>query len=315
MSKHKEIVQALDVLKQLGMPRQQLNERSALCLLALLNLTPNGSWKGVEAPLVGITPMMTFSRARYKKKYAPNTRETFRRQTVHQFVAAGIALYNPDEPERPVNSPNAVYQIAPELLELLKTYGTSLWEARLKTYLSTRETLAQKYAKERTMTRIPVRTPEGRKLLLSGGMHSSLIKSVIEEFASRFVPGAAPVYAGDTGTKWGWFDEGLLSKLGVVVDSHGKMPDVVLHYTEKNWLILIEAVTSHGPVDGKRHAELTKLFERSSAGLVYVTAFPSRTAMTRYLGDIAWETEVWVSEAPTHLIHFNGARFLGPHTS
>jgi hypothetical protein len=256
---------------------------------------------------------MGFSRAHYKKKYAPNTRETFRRQTVHQFVAAGIALYNPDEPERPVNSPHAVYQIEPELLKLLKTYGTSSWETGVETYLSTRETLAQKYAKARTMTRIPVHTPDGKEVLLSGGMHSSLIKSVIEEFASRFVPGAVLVYAGDTGTKWGQFDKGLLSKLGVSVDVHGKMPDVVLYHPEKNWLVLIEAVTSHGPVDGKRHAELATLFEHSSAGLVYVTAFPSRTVMTRYLGDIAWETEVWVSEAPTHLIHFNGARFLGPH--
>jgi len=163
------------------------------------------------------------------------------------------------------------------------------------------------------MTRIPVRTPDGKELTLSGGMHSVLIKSIIEEFAPRFVPGAVLVYAGDTGTKWGQFDKDLLSTFGVTLDAHGKMPDVVLHYPEKNWLILIEAVTSHGPVDGKRHAELAKLFEQSKAGLVYVTAFPSRSVMMRYLGDIAWETEVWVSEAATHLIHFNGARFLGPH--
>jgi hypothetical protein len=313
MKERKEISQALDVLKQIGMPKAQLNERSALCLLALLNLGPNKPWKSAEAPLMGITPMMTFSSTRYKKTYAPNTRETFRRQTMHQFVAAGIALYNPDEPERPVNSPNAVYQIEPELLEILKTYGTSSWAAGLKAYLSTRQTLAQKYAKERMMTRIPVRTPDGKDLVLSGGMHSSLIKSVIEEFAPRFVPGAVLVYAGDTGAKWGQFDKDLLSKVSVTVDAHGKMPDVVLYYPDKGWLILVEAVTSHGPVDGKRHAELAKLFVNSSAGLVYVTAFPSRTVMTRYLADIAWETEVWVSEAPSHLIHFNGAKFLGPH--
>jgi hypothetical protein len=48
--------------------------------------------------------------------------------------------------------------------------------------------------------------------------------------------------------------------------------------------------------------------------LVYVTAFPNRAIMSRYLGDIAWETEVWVADAPSHLIHFNGERFLGPHS-
>ena len=33
----------------------------------------------------------------------------------------------------------------------------------------------------------------------------------------------------------------------------------------------------------------------------------------KYLGVIAWESEVWVADAPSHLIHFNGARFLGPY--
>jgi hypothetical protein len=91
------------------------------------------------------------------------------------------------------------------------------------------------------------------------------------------------------------------------------MPDVVIHYTKKNWLLLCEAVTSHGPVDGKRHGELKRLFKGCTAGLVFVTAFPSRAVMSRYLGEIAWETEVWCAEAPTHLIHFNGERFLGPY--
>lgn len=91
------------------------------------------------------------------------------------------------------------------------------------------------------------------------------------------------------------------------------MPDVVLYFKEKNWLLLIEAVTSHGPVNPKRHEELAALFQKSSAGLVYVTAFPTKRAMARYLSDISWETEVWIAENPTHLIHFDGKRFLGPY--
>lgn len=121
------------------------------------------------------------------------------------------------------------------------------------------------------------------------------------------------IYAGDTGDKMGYFDAPLLANLGVHVDSHGKMPDVALHYAERNWLLLVEAVTSHGPVDGKRDVELANLFANANAGLVYVTAFPSRAVMARYLSDIAWETEVWVAESPSHLIHFYGERFLGPY--
>lgn len=155
----------------------------------------------------------------------------------------------------------------------------------------------------------------GKKINLSPGEHSELIRAIVEDFGPRFAPGSVLVYAGDTGDKWGYFDAALLASLGVDVDSHGKMPDVALHFVEKNWLLLIECVTSHGPVDGKRHAELAKLFAGSTAGLVYVTAFPNRSFMSRYLGEIAWETEVWVADAPSHLIHFNGERFLGPYNA
>lgn len=310
---HPNVEGALDILNALGLPRAQLNERSALCLLAILNLTPDKTWSESENPLIGITPMMEFSRVNYGKEYAPNTRETFRRQTMHQFIDAGISLYNPDKPTRPVNSPKAVYQIEPEALKLIRKYGSPQWSAALESYLATRQTLVERYAREREQNRLPVRIAPGKEILISQGEHSQLIKDIIEDFAARYVPGDILIYAGDTGEKLGYFDEDLLRGLGVTVDSHGKMPDVVIYYPEKDWLLLIESVTSHGPVDGKRHDELAKLFKKSTAGIVYVTAFPNRSVMARYLSAIAWETEVWVADAPSHLIHFNGVRFLGPY--
>ncbi len=249
-----------------------------------------------------------------KKPYAPNTRETVRRQTMHQFVDAGIALYNPDKPDRPVNSPAAAYQIEPAALTLLRSFDTRAWHKNLTAYLAERQTLAARYARERKQNLIPVQIARGQKINLSPGEHSELIRAIIENFAPRFVPGAELIYAGDTGEKWGYFDAVLLAKLGANVDAHGKMPDVVLFDPKREWLVLVESVTSHGPVDGKRHAELAKLFAGSKAGLVYVTAFPTRAIMGRYLGEIAWETEVWVADAPSHLIHFNGERFLGPYS-
>lgn len=306
---------AQQILVDLGLPRAQQNERSALCLLALLNLTPDRDWKDAENPLMGITPIMDWSRKHYGKEYAPNTRETFRRQTMHQFCEAGIALYNPDDPCRPVNSPKVVYQIEPSTLNLLRKVNTSTWKQDLMDYLSNLDTLSARYARERGQNLIPVNIADGKQITLSPGEHSELIRKIIEDFAPRFAPGSELVYVGDTGKKWSYFDSELLTKLGVQINSHGKMPDVVLHFTQENWLLLIESVTSHGPVDGKRHDELARLFTSSTAGLVYVTAFPNRSIMGRYLGDISWETEVWVADAPSHLIHFNGVRFLGPYPS
>lgn len=308
-----KINKANDVIKSLGMPSAQQNERSALCLLALLNLSPRKNWKNVDSPLIGVTPMMDWIREHYGKNYAPNTRETIRRQTMHQFVAAGIALYNPDLPSRPVNSPKAVYQIAPDVLELLRSVGTAKWKSALAEYLKYHKALAADYAMERNQYLVPVQIAPNQEVKLSPGSHSELIRDIIEEFAPRFVPGCKLVYVGDTGDKWGYFDEFLLQEQGLDVDAHGKMPDVILFCPERKWLILAESVTSHGPVDGKRHSELAALFAGSKAGLVYVTAFPNRAVMSRYLGEIAWESEVWVADAPSHLIHFNGSRFLGPY--
>ena len=298
------------------MPRAQLNERSALCLLAIADITPEKPWTEAGAPLIGITPIMEFAAVHYMDKpYAPNTRETIRRQTMHQFYDAGIALYNPDDPGRAVNSPKTVYQLSPEARALLRAFGSKAWPAALRTFGAQQRSLAERYAAARTMKEVPLKLADGRELRLSPGAHSELIGQIVDVFGARFAPGGTLLYVGDTGEKFGHFDEGALAALGVEVDSHGKMPDVVIHYTEPGWLLLCEAVTSHGPVDGKRHAELKELFKDATVGLVFVTAFPTRAIMARYLGEIAWETEVWCTESPTHIIHFNGERFLGPTKS
>ena len=310
---HQYISDAIAILKQLGFPPKQQQERSALTLLALLDLQPDGKWQDLKAPLMGVTPIMDWMNLNYQKQYAPNSRETVRRQTLHQFVSAGLILYNPDEPNRPVNSGKTVYQIEPSARALLQSFGTDQWESNLEKYLADRDTLVSKYAKEREHLLVPAQIDSNTEILLTPGAHSELIKRIIEDFAPRFAPNSTLIYAGDTGAKVGHFNEALLAELGVTINKHGKMPDVVLYFSEKDWLILIESVTSHGPVDCKRHEELAQLFANSSAGLVYVTAFPDRAIMRKYLGDIAWETEVWVADAPTHLIHFNGVRFLGPY--
>ena len=121
------------------------------------------------------------------------------------------------------------------------------------------------------------------------------------------------VYIGDTENKFFHLEAAYLEGLGIIIAPAAKMPDVVIHDTRRNWLLLIEAVTSAGPVDGKRRKELKELFLGCNAGLVFVTAFESRRTMQSFLSLISWETEVWVGDNPDHLIHFNGERFLGPY--
>jgi type II restriction enzyme len=305
-----KIKDALQILIDLGVPKSQQNERTALCLLALLDMKPETKRKGAKSPLVGITPMMQFSKENYGKNYAPNTRETFRRFSMHQLVEAGIALYNPDKPDRPVNSPHAVYQISAAALFLIKQYGLKTYQSSLEKFIAETGSLAEKYQQERKMLMVPVKVNKDENISLSPGKHSQLIKEIIEEFASRFLPGSTLLYVGDTGDKWGYFDKQIFEEIGLKIEEHGKMPDVIFYHPMKKWLVLVEAATSHGPVDNKRHLELEKLFP-TKLKKIFISAFPNKQVFTRFSKDIAWETEVWISDNPTHMIHFNGNKFIG----
>ena len=295
------------------MPRQQQNDRSAFTLLALLDVTPDRPWADATPRLIGIHDMLEWVAEHYGVRYAENSRETFRRQTLHQFVHGAIALKNPDDPARPINSPKTVYRIAPAASEVVRSFGSASWLERVTGFVAQVETLARRYAQERDSHSIPLEIAPGISMALTAGGQNVLVKLIVEEFGPRFTRHGKVLYIGDAGAKEGYFDAGALAELGLAFDKHGQMPDVVILDRERNWLILIEAVTSHGPVNAKRLIELKELFAGSSAGLVFVTAFPDRKTFGRYLPEVAWETEVWIADDPSHMIHLNGQRFLGPY--
>ena len=306
------IEEALHILKALGIPPNRRTERAALCLLALLDLAPKKRWSEASDPLIGITAMTDFAHKHYGIEYSKNTRESFRDKIVYQFIETGIALYNPDDLARPMNHPKTCYQIEPKVLILIRKFNTPAWQRRLKIYLSRRITLIGHYAKKRKSDRIVLQIAPGNKIYMNPNDHNLLIQAILERFCPLYVPGGIPIYIGDTEGRWKYLDAHQLSKLGVVFDVHDKMPAVVVYYPKRNWLILIEAVTSHSPIDARRQSGLKQLFGNATAGLVFVTAFPS-LRLSRPLIRIAWESEVWIADAPEHLIHFDGARFLGPY--
>jgi len=166
---------------------------------------------------------------------------------------------------------------------------------------------------DRWLAQFTIGMPDGSLFISPRVRWCILIKAIIEQFCPAFAPGGVLIYIGDTENKFVHLEIAELASLGVTLDSAAKMPDVIVHYTKKNWLLLIEAVTSAGPVDGKRRKELKELFAGCKAGLVFVTAFETRRSMQSFLSHIAWESEVWIAEDADHMIHFNGERFLGPY--
>jgi len=311
--RRRRLNEAMEILGAIGFGPRQRNEIAAYTLLALLDLSPDQPWSKAAAPLRGITPIIEFIGKTYGVRYAPNTRETIRDEAVKHFVESGMLVRNPDDPSRPTNSGNTVYQIEGRAIDLLRSFGSRQWPTLLERYLASRSAIRRELQRGRQLARVEVRFPSGKSITLSPGGQNPLIKTIIEEFCPRFVPGGTVVYIGDAENKFVHLEAKYLQGLGIVVPAPAKMPDVVVHDARRGWLLLIEAVTSAGPVDGKRRRELARLFAGNKAGLVFVTAFEGRDAMRRFLTQISWETEVWVAEDPDHLIHFNGERFLGPY--
>ncbi len=307
-----KIEQAQDILEVLGLPSAQQNEISALTLLVLAQLSENSAWKDAQNPMLRVHDILAEIKQRYGREYAENSRETVRRRVLHQFEQAGIAIQNADDPIRPTNSGLNNYKLSDLVLDIVRSYGSSKWKPRVKNFIDQQGRLLDVYRKAREQNKIPLQVAEGKVYKLSPGKHNKLEVAIVEEFGPRFAPGAKLIYLGDTAKKTLVFDENVFVKLGIPVMEHGKFPDVILYDTKRKWLFLIEAVTTHGPVSPKRQIELEKLFERCKVGKIYVTAFLDFATYKKYANDIAWETEVWIAEMPSHMIHLNGDKFLGP---
>jgi type II restriction enzyme len=303
--------EARKILSTLGLPLAQQNEMSALTLLALCGLSPHDAWKKATRQGKTVTKgIMDFIAKEYGRQYAPNTRETFRRQALHQFVQGGIADYNPFAPDLPTNSPRAHYAITQAALAAMQTYGTRRWDSAVRCFLQQKGSLLTLYEKRHSGRLVPVKLSEGITLELSPGKHNQLQAAVIEQFTPRFAPGASLLYLGDTADKILHLDADRLAAAGIPVTEHEKLPDIILQDTRRKRLLLIEVVTSHGPMTPKRVIELQAMLSACTIPAVYLSAFPDFAEFRKHLKEIAWETEVWIAEIPDHMIHFNGDHFM-----
>lgn len=318
MSIHEE---AKRLLKLFEFDEKRTNDMAARTLLSLLNLREGDTWDQATNNRIGVRGLMDWMRNNLDFPIAENSRETIRREVLHQFVAAAFCEHNDDDPNRATNSSKNVYRVSPNALSVIRMYSgsnddtSSEFRIALEEYLAYAPSLVELQREERKIHKIPVRMPSNEIAYINPGGQNKLIKSMVEEFCPRFAPGGQVLYIGDADSKTSNYNEELLSSLGINLDMHGKMPDLVVYQKDKNWLFLMEAVTTHGPVNPLRKKNLESLFGGSQAGIVYVSCFPNRQVLRSHLMDIAWETEVWLESDPTHMIHFNGSRFMGPYES
>src|SRR5713226_4743526 len=243
MSKRED---ALEILKSLGLPKAQQNERSSLTLLALAGLSEKTPWVKTQRPLLRIWDIMGWMKDKYGKEYAANSRETIRRQTVHQFEQARLIDRNPDDPTRPTNSGETRYQLTADAVEVLRAFDGRHFSKKCEQFLERHGSLTEAYERARKLHKVPVTLSDGSKVELSPGVHNELQRLIVEDFAPRFAPGSVVLYLGDTAEKRLLVAAVILKTLKIPEMNHDKLPDVVFWHKQRNWLFLIEAVTTHG---------------------------------------------------------------------
>jgi hypothetical protein len=249
----------------------------------------------------------------FEEKISSGSYDDIRRKDLKLPTTAEIVLRSANNPEAATNNPTRAYALNPDYLPVIASFGSKNWEEDVEEFLERRGTLAERLGDSRIMSLLPIKLPSGIVLQLTQGKHNLLQKAIIEEFLPRYGEGATLLYVGDAADKFLHVTKEKLDALKFFEISHNELPDIIAYSDSKNWLYLIEAVHSSGPISRVRHEELKILTKECTAEIIYVTAFLDRESFRKFAFDISWETEVWIAESPDHLIHFNGKRFLGPY--
>ena len=302
-----KIEEARQLLKDIGMPEKQQSDLCCYTLLAMTNVKEADTWEIATNEWVRIHDIIQFVGDNYGVTYAENSRETFRKQALHHFRTAALIEDN----GKATNSPNYRYRLTKETLEMVQSIGGHRENSAIKRFVTYHEKLVEIYASKKEMTKMPVKI-NNEEFTFSAGKHNELQKAIIEEFAPRFAPNSECLYVGDTIEKDLVKNVKKLKELGFEITLHDKMPDVVFYREDKDWIYFIESVTSVGPMDPKRIIEISEMTKNVTSGKIYVTAFQNFTVFKKFSDSLAWDTEVWISDMPDHMIHLNGDRFMGP---
>ncbi len=306
------------ILKLIGMPERYYNPRCVLVMTACLEMLPGKKWNSISENYHGTHEIIEFINIHYPNKagldnkgYQENSRETIRDDTLKVFVANAIM----EEKEGLAsNDRNNAYRITSQFAKLIRKYKTDLWEEELKVYLETHE----KYSDTLKQTKklepgYPVQYGN-LTIKLGRSPHNKLQKAILETFVRNFASGALLLYIGDTSNRKLQCDDNKLEELGIrVLSDSPKLPDIILYDEKHKRILFIEAYTSTGEFTIDRVNFIKDLCKPKNEDMeiAFITAFANTKKMLQVYSRIAWDTDIWVAEDPTHMTHKNGDKFIG----
>lgn len=319
----KLINEAAEIIRAAGVPIDDLSnrriERMSMCLLGLCEITKPGAWQQTKSlsneRILGTRQIISFMNQYFEESLSHGSYDDIRRRDLLRLTGMGLVVSSARNPEADKNDGTRGYAISDHFSDLIQKFGSSRWQAAVENFEIDTD-YVNRIKGNRDIAKLEVTLQEGVSILLDDGPHNQIQKAIIEDFLPNFGYNATILYIGDASEKQMYTYSQKMKDLGLNLKDRGMLPDIVAFSEDKQWLYVIEAVHSSNPLNPERCIELQRtILKNCPYGVVYVTAFLTKKDFSKWLTQIAWETEVWLADNPEHLIHFNGDKFLGPHSS
>ena len=293
-----------EVLHKLNFPEKYISDQTAICVQAMLDETERkGLLPGHKTLSEGarIHDILNYARNVIGKSVAENTREAYRKTSLAPLMNYGIVVRH----QLTTNDPNTYYRLHPDFAPLFLERNI---EERNRLIDQLQSQLIKRKAKKALQNKnIPVKISSGQVFYLGPGEHNLLEKSVVEIFGHAFLNEPRVVYIGDTSPRTGYQNRPLMRRLNLPIDTAASLPDVILFSEANLHLVIIEVVTSSGPVNSIRLEQLQKFTKgprKLGIKTTYVSAFHSRAVFRKFVEDIAWGSSVWIENEPNNIVHF-----------
>ena len=309
---------ALDILESIGMPAAFLNPRSVMTLAALAEIYPGKKWRNASEAYHGTHHIVEFINKHFPNKagldtcpYAENSRETFRKSNIKPWINAGVL-----EPKAGLatNDRDNSYRFSSYFAALIRSYGTDQWEERLADYKEAHVSYAEYLKQTKTIERDYIMEYEGAQISLKKSPHNKLQMEILQKLIPLVSKGKPELlYIGDASDRDLWQKTDRMDELGIhVLSQSGNLPDIIVYDPQEKRIIFIEAYHSTGPFTLDRVNALKALCKcEKGTEAAFITAFDTTTKMLKHYKEVAWDTEIWSSDEPTHLLHKNGDKFIG----
>jgi len=235
----------LFILDKFGIPIDGTSRRLERMAIAFLAISDVKSIKDIKSAKdldngysLKTRAIIEYVNEHFQENISSGSYDDIRRKDLKLLVVGGIVLQS--NPNSATNDSTRGYGLNPLYAALLRKYPSKNWEQIVQNKLKHIEPIAEKLKRKRTIKKVPVQLPSGKKLKFSTGLHNDLQKAIIEDFLPRYGYNSKVLYVGDTADKYLHLDKKTLRQLNFFDISHEELPDVIAYSAERNWLYLIE---------------------------------------------------------------------------